>query len=58
MANREKKGGMWKYKNLNKKGFLDEIKNIFHIYLKAIIRYQIWYGLSISWISIRKNIQN
>ena len=34
MADREKKRGRWKYKNLNisekEKSFLDEIKNIFY----------------------------
>ena len=31
MADKEKKRGKWKYKNLeHEKGFLDEIKNVFH----------------------------
>ena len=40
MADREKKGGRRKYKNLNlanEESFLDEIKSIFHNYLRAII---------------------
>ena len=38
MADREKKTGRWKYKNLeNEKSFLGEIKNISHSFLRAII---------------------
>ena len=40
MADRGKKGGRRKYKNLNlanEESFLDEIKSIFHNYLRAII---------------------
>ena len=40
MANWEKLRGSWKYKNLNilttKRVFLDEIKGIFHNYLRAV----------------------
>ena len=38
MADREKKGVRQRYKNLNisrKKGFLEEIKSIFHSFLKG-----------------------
>ena len=37
MADREKLSGSWKYEYLeNKKSFLDEIKSIFHNYLRAV----------------------
>ena len=40
MFDREKKRGKWKYKNLNisnEMSFLDEIKNIFHNFGRAVI---------------------
>ena len=47
MADRKKKSGRWKYKNLNilrTKSFLDEIKNIFHSFWRATI----WWKIKIS----------